>query len=193
MLNNHKTLAAVEMSQVLSQFDNATNEIYDFTRDFFVFTNMQKEGFVINREKIVLHNIVSDIISLCEVGAQIQKNSFSNLVPSPITLHTDATLLSLVLRNLADNANKYTSEGKITIEGIQDAVTTRITITDAGAPMNKELVARILDKSYNPTQHGMGWGYKIIIEILNRLQGTLDIVPGKEKGNIITITFENKG
>jgi hypothetical protein len=59
--------------------------------------------------------------------------------------------------------------------------------------MNKELVARILDKSYNPSHHGMGWGYKIIIEILDRLQGTLDILSGNNgQGNIITITFENK-
>jgi K+-sensing histidine kinase KdpD len=98
-----------------------------------------------------------------------------------------------VLRNLADNANKYTSQGTITIEAIQDAFTTRIIMTDGGAPMNKELVARILDKSYNPSQHGMGWGYKIILEILGKLQGTLDIVPANDKGNIITITFKNKG
>jgi hypothetical protein len=39
----------------------------------------------------------------------------------------------------------------------------------------------------------MGWGYKIISEILGRLQGTLDIVSGSEQGNTITITFENKG
>jgi len=39
----------------------------------------------------------------------------------------------------------------------------------------------------------MGWGYKIIIEILDRLHGTLDIVPGNDRGNIITITFENTG
>jgi K+-sensing histidine kinase KdpD len=115
-------------------------------------------------------------------------------VPLTITLYTDPSLLSLVLRNLADNANKYTSQGIITIEAIQDALTTRIVITDAGDCMDKELVARILDKSYNPTQHGMGWGYKIIIEILDRLQGTLDIVSGNNgQGNIITITFNNKG
>jgi K+-sensing histidine kinase KdpD len=192
MYNNHKTLAANDLAQTLFQFESATNEIYDFTQDFFVFTNMQKEGFVINREKTVLQEIVSDTISLMEMGAQIQKNTFSNLVPSTITLHTDATLLSLVLRNLADNANKYTYEGTITIEATQDAFTTRIVITDTGDSMDKGLVARILDKSYNPSQHGMGWGYKIIIEILNRLQGTLDIVPGNEEGNIITITFENK-
>ncbi|OQP61132.1 hypothetical protein A3860_05280 [Niastella vici] len=192
MYNNYKTSADKELSQTLFQFDNATNEIYEFTQDFFVFTNMQKEGFVINRKKIVLRDIVSEIISLCEVGAQIQKNTFSNLVPSSITLHTDATLLSLVLRNLADNANKYTYEGTITIEAIQDAFTTRIVIADTGSCMDKELVARILDKGYNPSQHGMGWGYKIILEILNKLQGTIDIVSGNDEGNLITLTFENK-
>ncbi|WP_166437324.1 sensor histidine kinase [Niastella caeni] len=192
MYNNHKASADKELSQILFQFENATNEIYDFTQDFFVFTNMQKEGFVIKREKIVLRDLVAEIISLYEMGAQLQKNTFSNLVPSPVTLHTDASLLSLVLRNLVDNANKYTSEGTITIEGIQDATTTRIILTDEGDTMNKELVARILNKSFNPSLHG-GWGYKIIIEILDRLHGSLDIVPGNDKGNIITITFENKG
>jgi signal transduction histidine kinase len=193
MYNNHKTSADKELSQILFQFENATNEIYDFTQDFFVFANMQKEGFVVNREKIVLRDIVSEIISLCEVGAHIQKNTFSNLVPEHIILDTDGNLLSLVLRNLADNANKYTSGGVITIEAIQDEFTTKIIMTDAGDPINRELVVRILDKSYNPSHHGMGWGYKIIIEILGRLQGTLDIVSGSDQGNTITITFENRG
>jgi signal transduction histidine kinase len=193
MYNDHKTSAEKGLPQILFQFENATNEIYDFTQDFFVFTNMQKEGFAIKREKVVLRDIVSEIVSFYEMGAHVQKNTFHNLVPEHVTLYTDSSLLSLVLRNLADNANKYTSEGTITIEGIQDALTTRIIMTDGGQHMNTELVARILDKSYNPSQHGMGWGYKIIIEILNKLQGTIDIVPGKDKGNIITITFENKG
>ena len=114
-------------------------------------------------------------------------------MPEDVTLYTDASLLSLVLRNLADNANKYTSQGVITIEAIKDAFTTCIIMTDDGIPMNKELVARILNKSYNPSQHGMGWGYKIIVEILGRLHGSLNIVPGNDKGNTITITFQNKG
>jgi signal transduction histidine kinase len=191
MYEKHKTSADKELSHLLSQFDNATNEIYDFTQGFFVFTNMQKEGFVIHRQKVVLREIASEIISLCEVGAHIQKNTFNNLVPEHVTLNTDASLLNLVLRNLADNANKYTFEGVITIDAIADEFTTRIIITDAGDSMDKDLVKRILDKSYNPSQHGMGWGYKIIIEILARLHGTLDIVSGNDRGNIITITFEN--
>jgi K+-sensing histidine kinase KdpD len=158
-----------------------------------VFTNLQKEGFVINRERIVLRQLVSNIISFFEAGARIQKNTFMNLVPEHIFLDTDASLLSLVLRNLADNANKHTSGGIITINAMQEANAIRIMVKDAGESMNKELVTRILNKNYDPGKQEMGWGYKIIIETLTRLQGTLDIISDNGHGNTITISFENKG
>jgi len=189
MYDNYKTTADKNLSQVLLQFQVAANEIYDFTQDFFVFTNMQKEGFVIHREKIVLRHIIDEIVSFYEMGTTIQKNTFINLVPEHIILETDVSLLGLVLRNLADNANKYTTEGEIKIEATQDRSTTRIIMTDAGISMDEQLIARILDKSYNPEKSGQGWGYKIIIEVLARLQGTLSIDASSGKGNKITITF----
>jgi len=193
MYSKYKTATDNELVQMLSQFQNATKVIYDFIKDFFVFTNLQKEGFVINRERIVLRQLVSNIISFFEVGARIQKNTFMNLIPEHIILDTDASLLSLVLRNLADNANKHTSGGTITINATQEANAIRIMVKDAGESMNKELVAHILNKSYDPGKQEMGWGYKIIIETLTRLQGTLDIVSDNGRGNTIIIAFENKG
>jgi signal transduction histidine kinase len=189
MYSRYKTTPDKELLDMLSQFQNATNEVYEFAKDFFVFTNLQKEGFVINRESIVLRRLVNDIIAVFEVGAHIQKNTFINLIPEHIILDTDAGLLSLVLRNLADNANKYTSGGTITIDAIQEANFIQISVKDTGKTMDKELVKRILDKSYDPGKQGMGWGYKIIIEILTRLQGTLDIVSDNGQGNTVTITF----
>lgn len=192
LYSKYKTATDNELVQMLSQFQSATNVIYDFIKDFFVFNNLQKEGFVINRERIVLRQLVSNIISFFEVGARIQKNTFLNLIPEHIILDTDASLLSLVLRNLADNANKHTSGGTITINATQEANTIRIMVKDAGERMNKELVTRILNKSYDPGKQEMGWGYKIIIETLTRLQGTIDIVSDNSPGNTIIIAFENK-
>ena len=187
MYNKYKT--TTELSGILFQFQNATNDLYDFTQDFFVFTNMQKEGFVINGERIVLRKIVNDIISFYEVGANIQKNIFINRVPEDIILHTDAGLLTMVIRNLADNANKYTDGGEIMIEATQDMSATRIIITDTGTSMNRELAMRIQNKTYNPVENGHGWGYKIIIEIMTRLGGAIAIDTNDGKGNKITITF----
>jgi K+-sensing histidine kinase KdpD len=193
LYSKYKTATDNELVQMLSQFQNATNTVYDFIKDFFVFTNLQKEGFVINRERIVLRQLVNTIVSFFEVGARIQKNTFMNLVPDHIILDTDAGLLSLILRNLADNANKHTSGGIITINATQEADAIRIMVKDTGESMNKELVTRILNKNYDPGKQEMGWGYKIIIETLTRLQGTLDIVSDNGHGNTITIGFENKG
>jgi len=192
MYNNYKTSADKELSRILLQFQGATNEVFDFTQNFFVFTNMQKEGFVISRERVVLREMAGDIISFFEVGAQVKKNTFSNLVPEDIVLDTDASLLGLVLRNLADNANKYTSGGEIKIEATQDTAATRIIITDAARRMDEALVAHILNKSYYPSKYGQGWGYKIIIEILTRLDGVLAIDTSSGPGNKITITFEKQ-
>ncbi|HSC37926.1 MAG TPA: HAMP domain-containing sensor histidine kinase, partial [Chitinophagaceae bacterium] len=130
-----------------------------------------------------------DIISFYEVGADMQKNVFVNQVPEHMALYTDASLLSLVVRNLADNANKYTAGGEIKIEAMQDLSATRVIITDTGVSMDRELVARLLDKTYSPREPGRGWGYKIILEVLAKLGGTLAIEAGSGGGNKITITF----
>ena len=187
--NNYKTTADKELAGVLFQFQHATNDIYDFTQDFFVFTNMQQESFVVHRERIMLREMINGIISFYELGADIQKNVFLNGVPEHIVLCTDASLLSLVVRNLLDNANKYTADGEIKIEAIQDLSATRIIIADTGVNMNQELVDRLLDKTYSPGGPEQGWGYKMILEVLARLEGTLAIETGCGRGNKITITF----
>ena len=190
MYTEHKKNEDKNLSRILFQFQHATNEVYDFTQNFFVFTNMQKEGFVINRERIVLRDMVDSIISLYEVGADIQKNSFVNLVPEQVTLHTDPGLLSLVIRNLVDNANKYTPGGEIKLEAWQDPSGTRFIITDAAGRIDEELAKRIVDKTYNPEDPREGWGYKIIIEILGRLNGSLVIDTSGHEGNKIIVTLE---
>jgi signal transduction histidine kinase len=186
-----KKLTEKELEEILFQFRSATNDLHNFAHNFFVFTNTQKDGFVVGQECIVLREITNDIITLYEAGANIHKNTFINLVPEHMTLNTDANMLKLIMRNLADNANKFTHEGEIKIEAIQCSSTTRIMISDTGISMEKELIERILRKTYNPTNASQGWGYKIITELLMKLNGTLTIDTGNSRGNTITITFEN--
>ena len=150
---------------------------------------MQKQGFVVNRQPTALKEMIDDIANLYEVGARLQENNIVNLVPEGLMLDTDPGLLSVVIRNLVDNANKYTEGGEIKIEASQDTVATYIIITDGGRNMDAGLIKRIVDKTYNPADSGHGWGFKIVIEILTRLDGTLAIDTSGGKGNKITIVL----
>jgi signal transduction histidine kinase len=153
-----------------------------------IWANAQKEGFVINQETIVLREIAGGIVSLYEPGADMRNNTILNLVPPAITLVSDPNILKLIIRNLTDNANKYTVNGEIRIEAMQDASAVHIIITDTGKRMEKELVAGLLNNTYQPDNNDHGFGYKIILELLAKIQGKLAI-DAHETGNRITLTF----
>ncbi len=186
---NYQKASPLELGDMLLKFRNATHDLNGFTQDFLVWTNAQKEGFVIRQEKIIIRDIVGEIVSLYEPAADLHKNTVLNLVPPEITLVSDANILKLIIRNLADNASKYTRNGEIKLEAIQDASAVRIVITDTGTAMNKKLVNEILSKTYQTDNDNHGFGYKIILELLAKIHGELDITNAGQTGNKITLTF----
>ena len=190
--DNYKKISQPELSESLLKVNNATHDLYEFTQDFLIWTNAQKEGFVIKQEKIVLYDIVAGIVSLYEPAAAIRNNIVLNLVPPDITLVTDLNILKLIIRNLADNANKYTLNGEIKMEATQHPKEVRLMISDTGKSMEKELVTEIHNKTYRGHNDSHGFGYKIILELLARIQGELTIDHPGNTGNRITLIFKNQ-
>jgi signal transduction histidine kinase len=187
---NYQKLSQPELSENLVKVKNATHDLYEFTQDFLIWTNAQKEGFVTRQEKIILRDIVGGIISLYEPAAAIRNNIVLNLIPPDITLVSDSNILKLIIRNLADNANKYTVNGEIKMEAVQYAGEVRIIISDTGKSMEKDLVTAILNKTYQGDNDSHGFGYKIIHELLARIHGELTIDQPGETGNRITLIFK---
>ena len=187
---NYQKLTRPELAEMLLKFRNATHELYEFAQDFVVWTHAQKEGFVVRQEKIILREIVGEIVSLYEPGADIRNNIVLNLVPENVTLVSDTHILKLLIRNLVDNANKYTVNGEIKIEAVQDTTTARIIITDTGRSMEKDLIAMILNNTYQAEDDNHGFGYKIILELLGRIQGELAIETPGGTSNRITLLFK---
>ena len=189
---NYKKVTGPELGDMLLKFRNGTHDLYEFTQDFLVWINAQKVGFVVRQEKITLRPIVEEIVSLYEPGADLHNNTVLNLVPENITLVSDIHILKLLIRNLTDNANKYTENGVIRIEAVQDNADVRIIITDTGASMKKELVTAILTRTYVAENDNHGFGYKIILDLLSRIHGDLAIDAPAGAGNRITLHFKGK-
>ena len=186
---NYQKVPGKDLAEMLMKFRNATRGLYEFAQDFLVWTNTQKEGFRLRQERIVLREIVGEIVSLYEPGADIHNNIVLNLVPAAVTLVADTNILKLIIRNLADNANKYTINGEIRIEAVEEAGAVRIIISDTGRSMEKDLIAGILNKNHQTDSEGHGFGYKIILELLDNMQGELAIDTPGETGNRVSLLF----
>ena len=168
-------------------------DLNEFAQDFLVWTTAQKEGFVVQQERIVLCRIVEEIVSLYEPATNISNNTVLNLVPASVTLVSDPHILKLIIRNLVDNANKYTINGEIKMEAVQDISTVRIIITDTGRSMGKDRVADIFSNANGPHDASHGFGYSILFELLVKINGKLAIDTPGDTGNRITLIFPNGG
>jgi signal transduction histidine kinase len=192
LYEKHPTTPPPVLNEMLLKFRNATHDLYEFAQDFVVWSNVQKEGFIVQQEKIALRETVAEIVSLYEPGADIRNNTVLNLVPGDFTLLSDPHILKLVIRNLTDNANKYTLSGEIRIEAARTGSATRVTITDTGRSMQQQLIDDILNNCHESDNDTHGFGYKIILELMSKIHGELSIDTPGSTGNRITLLFKDQ-
>jgi signal transduction histidine kinase/CheY-like chemotaxis protein len=118
--------------------------------------------------------------------AQAKQLEF-HVQPADADIETDPVLLERILRNLVDNAMKYTARGSVTLRAGAEAESVRFSVSDTGpgiAPRERERVFEEFYQIGNPERdraQGLGLGLAIVRR-LARLLGTdveLESAPGK--------------
>lgn len=106
---------------------------------------------------------------------------------------TDAVLLERILRNLVDNAVKYTARGSVVLAAEEDAEAIRLSVRDTGRGIAAEEREQIFEEFYqigNPERdrsQGLGLGLAIVRR-LARLLGT-QVELASEPGRGSTFSF----
>ena len=109
------------------------------------------------------------------------------------TIHTDSLLLERIVRNLQNNAVRYTDEGFVKIESQLDHAMLKIVIEDSGKGISDQEQARIFDEFYQVGGHSTASGLGLGLSIVKRLTELLGIhisttsEPGN--GTIITLSL----
>lgn len=141
-----------------------------------------------------LHDLVDELQEELKSLAYQKKNSLQNLVPPGFRLSVNPTTLNLVLRNLLINANKFTSEGVISVEARKrEDGKTIILIRDTGVGMDEEVKAHLfeLQKKYSrpgtANEKGSGMGLHMSREILRQNGGELEIESEAGMGTAVSV------
>lgn len=150
-----------------------------------------KQGYF--RQEIV------DIPSLIKIvkfdfEALLQHKSIKTtlMIDDSLIAFVDINSLKVVLRNILDNAIKFTPEnGYITIKGITEKDTTILSITDTGVGMD------INTKAMNPTtdtdgRKSTGLGLRLCTSFMKRNGGNFKIESKKGVGTTVFLSLSNK-
>ncbi|HEX5354756.1 MAG TPA: ATP-binding protein [Aquabacterium sp.] len=112
-----------------------------------------------------------------------------------LVVNSDHEQLSRVLRNLVDNAVKYTQQGGVHIEALEhgDSIEVRISDTGCGiaAPLHKQVFEEFfqIDNPERDRNRGLGLGLSIVRRLTTLLYVELHLQSTPGRGTTITLTI----
>lgn len=152
-------------------------------------------GAEIKRESVDLHEVISEIIFEFRPQAFAKRQTLQfDSVERHFTIQAEPTQIRQVLRNLVNNAIKYTPDGgsvTITLETLDHKVVTKVQDTGYGIP--PEDLPLIFNRFYrvknNDTRgiEGNGLGLAIVRSIVEQHGGQVTVVSECGKGSCFSI------
>lgn len=186
----YDTLDKAEVREILGYLKESCNIMCQFSSDFLVWYNSQKGGFVIKNELIVVDEFVRETVAFYKDMARRKGISIEYDIPPGLTFFSDSNILSIILRNLVDNAVKYTQQGSVTIVADRADGLIRIRVDDTGPGMPAAKIKEILSYTEEDTYKATTtFGYRFITELLRKLGGTLSIEARPGSGTMVVINF----
>ncbi len=105
-----------------------------------------------------------------------------------VMVRGDAELLGVLIRNLVDNAVRYTPNGgRVDVSVRSEADRALLTVTDTGRGIPREERARVLERFYRgrgPSEDGSGLGLSIVARIAELHGAELTLEDGPENSGL---------
>jgi|GEM_PF-2832868 len=179
-----------------NELDQDAKSLYNLTDNLLNWALVQKEMIRINKEKINIHELVQDNINLLEPFASRKHITLNNDTTKDALAYIDKNSFDTIVRNLIDNAIKYTNEnGTINISSKGITGFTQVIISDNGIGISEKLQEIInknrVIKSQDGTdgEKGSGIGLQVIKHLADKNQVTVSIDSDRGKGSIFTLNI----
>lgn len=178
---------------------DASQNAYKLVTNLLIWSRTQSGKISFEPEDLILEHVLIEIMSLFESVAKakniiMQRNPIDN-----ITIHADREMVFTILRNLINNAIKFTPKhGKITISArVQTEQTEQveISIVDTGVGMKPETVAKLFHIDANikslgtENERGTGLGLLLCKEFVDRHDGNIEVHSQLEQGSEFKFTL----
>ncbi len=113
--------------------------------------------------------------------------------PPELVAYVNRDLLEQALRNLADNAAKHTSSGRIVLRAYAAETSVNIEVEDTGPGMSAETQQHVFDRFYRGQDRdaeGFGLGLAIVRQTVRTLGGHIELDSAPGQGTRVRIVLE---
>lgn len=173
---------------------NTAAKIHAFVEEFSLWSRLQDEHFNISKRKFLMSEVLDELAHFYKEILAQNHNRLEWKTDQDYELYTNRELLKAMLRNLLDNANKYTRDGHILIHVYSNKNNTcNISISDTGKGMSEIELNNIRRRMEDKAEafiigHTSKLGYQLIIDFASSLDTELSIESTKGTGTRVEIS-----
>lgn len=181
----------IEYSNMLSETSFQLNQLLINLQSI---ATIQAGKDKLEMSELSVNPVIHDVVALYKPLAQRKEIRISTSIENNFTARINPDVLKTVLRNVLNNAIKYSHTGeevRIKVYGGDEFIT--ISVEDDGIGMDEEVRENILKGNYltskpgTGSEKGSGLGMAICIDLLNMNRGRLEIDNSWDHGTTVIL------
>ena len=171
-----------ELIELADYFEISSKRLFHNLERLLDWTKTHQQNIRIQNHEFAVDQLISKTCQSLQEVYLDKKISIHSDIASKTLIKTDPQILSIILRNILDNAMKFSAESStISIHGSMMTDNYLIEITDQGPGFEPEILNRIKEGKLAMSKTGYGIGLQICIYLIELLHGSIDF-ESSEKG-----------
>ena len=172
----------------------SANELLDLIKSALDMARLEHGKMPLTVTEVSVSDLLAELKSESEAAFHDKGIDLDiGILQSSLTIKSDKIKLKEVLRNLLDNARKYTSAGKVTVEfAMQGNDMVEFCVRDTGVGIRRELLPKIFDMFYQADatpreQAAAGLGLNIVKRLVTAMSGQIEVASEVGKGSTFRV------
>lgn len=180
--------------KIIKKIEYSTEILDDLLNSLLDISKLDANAVENKPIQIRLSQVTNSIKAQYIDTAKSQNTTISADVNDDIVVYCDTNLLSRIIRNLVDNAVKFTRNGQISINANPNGSYIDISVLDTGIGIQLEQQKHIFEEFVqinNPARDrkkGLGLGLSIVKRLCDLMSVKLEMVSEPNKGTKLTIS-----
>jgi|GEM_PF-3950287 len=178
------------------EVDRDAKSLYNLTDNLLNWALMHKDAINIKPQDVRISQIVAENIKLFTTIADRKQIRLTSTIENTLLAKVDKNSLDTIIRNLIDNAIKYTDySGQIEISAKEVSGLIQLSVKDNGTGFPKDIIdqmrrgEQINSTAGTANETGSGIGLQLVKHLLDKNNGLITIGNDAEKGAVIQISI----
>jgi len=176
----------------LRSVDTAASKVYVLMKNLLYWYRIQNDKLQPQTKPIVVPDLLNSIKNLYLFSARQKDIAIEISAMANIAVLADQEMLNAILRNLVNNAIKFTPEGgTIKLMCFEYGNSADIMVFDSGKGIKKTQLELLFDfkSPYRNKPEGTGLGLQICKEFTEAMNGTISVSSEEGKGSCFTLSL----